>query len=146
MERRDFVLAAMSPAGNRPFSPVQVQKLFFLLDRNVSEQTGGPHFAFQPYDYGPFDKEVYLELERLEDDGLVEILEPHWLGSRTYRLTDEGQGNGDEAFRGLSRGVQRYIREVVAFVRSQSFVQLVSAIYQAYPEMRANSVFVQGVV
>ena len=29
MERLDLILAAMSPAGNDSFSPVQVQKLFF---------------------------------------------------------------------------------------------------------------------
>ena len=72
MDRATFVLAGMAPAGNAPFSPVQVQKLFFLLDRNIANYTAGPHFGFEPYDYGPFDKQVYCDLEAMAADGLIE--------------------------------------------------------------------------
>lgn len=143
MKKNELVLAAMSPAGTDPFSPVQVQKLFFLLDMNIAIQTDGPHFNFKPYHYGPFDKSVYIELECLKDNGLIEILEPDSV-SRTYRLTKKGYDSGSEALCQLSDSIQQYIREVVEVVRSLSFAQLVSAIYQAYPEMRANSVFVRG--
>ena len=37
-----------------------VQKLLFLLDREAAEIVGGPHFRFVPYNYGPFDKGVYV--------------------------------------------------------------------------------------
>ena len=57
-----------------PFHRFQVQKLFFLLDMNIAKQTAGPHFTFEPYDYGPFDKQVYLELKKMRDDRLVENL------------------------------------------------------------------------
>lgn len=139
--RGSFVLASMSPAGTGPFSPVQVQKLFFLLDENVAEQTGGQHFNFEPYDYGPFDKDVYLELETLKEEGLVEILKTYSHGSRIYKLTDEGLKTGSGDFDKLSKPVQQYICAVVEFVRSLTFAQLVSTIYEAYPEMRVNSVF-----
>ena len=142
-KRSKFMLAAMSPAGTGPFSPVQVQKLFFLLDRNVSKQTKGPHFNFVPYDYGPFDKKVYRELEVLKNEGLVEILMPSGQNSRVYHLTNKGLEVGEEAFGKFPKDVQRYIGEIVNFVLSLSFAELVSAIYQAYPEMRVNSVFVQ---
>ena len=144
MERCKLILAAMSPAANGPFSPVQVQKLFFLLDMNIAKQTEGPHFNFEPYDYGPFDKQVYETLESLDGNGLVEIFEANQYGSKTYRLTNEGHRIGNEALCQLPEAVQPYIREVVKFIRSLSFAELVSAIYQAYPEMGVNSVFVQG--
>ena len=137
------MLAAMSPAGTGSFSPVQVQKLFFLLDENVAVQTNGPHFNFEPYDYGPFDKDVYLELENLQSDGLAEILMPSGPGSRIYKLTDEGFRTGERSFEELPEDIRRYIGEAVNFVRSLSFAELVSAIYKAYPEMRVNSVFSQ---
>ena len=144
MERRDFVLAAMSPAGTSPFTPVQVQKLLFLLDRNVSEQIRGPYFRFEPYDYGPFDRSVYIELDSLQHDGLIEIHEPLHSGPRTYRLTHQGHEKG-EAFHGkLPTVAQLYVKAAVDYVRSLTFAQLVAAIYQAYPEMRENSVFVQA--
>lgn len=40
MNRYQFILAALSPAGQQPYSPVQVQKLFFLLDRNLPSEFG----------------------------------------------------------------------------------------------------------
>ena len=38
MDRDQFMLAAMSPAGTGFFTPVQVQKMFFLLDRNIFDE------------------------------------------------------------------------------------------------------------
>lgn len=141
MERRDFVLASMAPAGQRSFSPVQIQKLFFLLDGHIAEPTGGPHFRFIPYDYGPFDKDVYLELDRLNQEGLIEILVSNSYRSREYRLTDRGHERGVKALKDLPQEVQNYVGAVVNWVRSLSFAELVSAIYTAYPDMRENSVF-----
>ncbi len=143
MDRTSFVLAAMSPANGSPFSPVQVQKLFFLLDQNVTDHIGdGPYFQFKPYDYGPFDPQVYCELEEMEADGLAEIHDPP-LKSRTYRLTEKGQERGAEALAEVPEGIRVYIGNLVDFVRSQSFTELVSAIYRAYPDMKVNSVFVK---
>ena len=143
MERSKLVLAAMSPALTGPFTPVQVQKLFFLLDEGVGKQTGGPHFSFLPYDYGPFDKEVYHELEALQAEGLVEVSEGKSYGRRTYRLTEQGLKDGEAALSEIEQPLQTYVDEVVSFVRRLSFPQLVSAIYKAYPEMQRNSVFFQ---
>ena len=38
MNRYEIVLAALAPAGGGKFSPVHVQKLLFLLDRNIPEE------------------------------------------------------------------------------------------------------------
>ena len=141
MDKRKFMLASMCPAGTGSFSPVQVQKLFFLLDRNIGEQIGGRHFEFVPYDYGPFDSAVYHELEEMEDDGLVEVIEQNRFGRRTYRLTDQGLKDGKDAFSELDEPIQEYTVRLVDWVRSLTFTQLVSAIYNSYPEMKENSVF-----
>jgi uncharacterized protein YwgA len=135
MNRRDFVLAALAPANGGTYSPVQVQKLFFLIDREAAKLTGGPYFDFRPYHYGPFDKAVYKELEALRDEGLVDI------GSRSYALTSTGQAQGMKFLDSLPKNGREYIIQVAAFVRRLSFSALVSAIYKEYPEMRANSVF-----
>ena len=141
MDTRDFVLAAMSPAGSDPFSPVHVQKLFFLLDQNIADYTEGPHFAFVPYDYGPFDKDVYLCLATLQTQGDVHIARPGPYSIRTYSLTAKGCSTGRHLLKGLPQNIQHYIRDLVAAVRSLSFAELVSTIYRQYPEMRVNSVF-----
>ena len=73
------------------------------------------------------------------------MLEGEIYGRRTYRLTDQGLKDGQEAIAKLEQPVQTYIGEVVNFVRSRTFPQLVSAIYKAFPEMKQNSVFYKGV-
>ena len=141
MDRQRFMLAAMSPAGTEIFSPVQVQKLFFLLDRNIADLTGGMKFNFVPYDYGPFDVDVYHELEKLQEDGFVEVARNHPYGHRIFRLTDQGLEEGEKTLSELSESYQDYITRVVEWVRSLTFPQLVSAIYRSYPETKEKSVF-----
>jgi uncharacterized protein len=140
ISREEVVLAALAPAGGAPHTPVQVQKLLFLLDRNASSSFGGPKFNFEPYHYGPFDRAVYLTLEDLAQQGLAEITQNprNW---SEYRLTPEGQARALQVLAGLDERTRSYIERLSAFVRSLSFTDLVSAIYKAYPEMRERSVF-----
>jgi hypothetical protein len=139
VNQRDFVLTSFAGVKERPVTPVQAQKLVFLVDRNVGPAVGGSGFKFRPYNYGPFDRDVYVVLQNLRDEGLAAIEE----GSpRTYRLTPQGQAAGEQiTSEKLDKRYADYIAAVGAFVRSQSFAGLVSSIYKAYPEMKANSVF-----
>jgi hypothetical protein len=142
MTRKEIILASMATCGGHTFTPVQLQKLLFLIDRQVAAEVSGPHFNFKPYDYGPFDKAVYDELDSLERDGLVEVIrEPH-LKLRKFRLRPQGEKLGSESLEKLDAKTRDYIQKISEFVRTASFPQLVSAIYRAYPEMRVNSVFV----
>ena len=140
MARSDTVLAALAAAGDgRSFSPVQVQKLFFLLDREGAGLVGGPHFNFRPYDYGPFDREVYSELDMLRLRGLVDTS-----GSsnyRSYTLTPDGYASALAELETWSPEAREYANRLVEWVQKLSFQQLVSAIYAKYPDMKVNSVF-----
>jgi uncharacterized protein YwgA len=139
MDRREIILAAFAPANGSSHTPVQVQKLLFLIDKAIPNLVGGPHYDFRPYNYGPFDGSIYDELLELESDGYVEIApERTW---SSYRLTEEGQHAGNALLSNLDTKAQEFIRTASRFVRELSFRQLVSAIYKAYPEMKANSVF-----
>lgn len=140
MSRKDLMLAAMDSCGCQPFTPVQLQKLFFLIDRQLSSALGGPFFAFEPYDYGPFDKGVYATADSLAAQGLLDIA-ADVRTQRTYRLTDAGRARGDAVRANLDPAVADHISKLASFVRGQSFSGLVSAIYKAYPEMRVHSVF-----
>jgi uncharacterized protein len=141
MDRQSLMLAALAASDGAIHSPVQVQKLFFLVDQQIPSHTGGPHFHFVPYDYGPFDVDVYNEIENLaqQELKLIEQHSPtHW---KTYRLTPKGQRRGEELAGSMNPAVAAYLRNVSEWVRSLSFTQLVSAIYKKYPEMQVNSVF-----
>jgi hypothetical protein len=141
MTRHDLVLSALASAGIVDFEPVQVQKLFFLIDENVPSQIGGRAFNFKPRAYGPFDGAVYDALRDLAARGQVEISE---LGGRrysTYRLSPSGFARGQQILRDLPAEIQLYFAALTAWIKSLSFDQLVSAIYGDYPEMKVNSIF-----
>ena len=141
MTKKDLILAALASSPGATYTPVQVQKLLFLIDRNVPTDIDGPVFNFTPYDYGPFDSSVYTTIERLEESGLAHIEAPAASRWRNYRLTAAGQLAGEALLLALPERIATYIRDLSRFVRAVSFAELVSAIYEAYPEMRARSVF-----
>ncbi len=139
MERSEIVLAALAAGEGKSHTPVQIQKLLFLIDREIPELVGGPHFNFEPYHYGPFDRNVYVELDELaEKDYLVVSGDRGW---RTYQLTPEGQRIGKGLLEQLPIDTRSYVKKISRFVRQLSFSQLVSAIYKGFPEMRSRSVF-----
>lgn len=101
----------------------------------------GSKFNFVPYDYGPFDREVYVESGALE---LAELVSSNRSpnGYTEYSVTDAGLQKAQELKDAMIPGDRDYVEKVVEWVRSLSFAKLVKSIYEAYPEMRANSVFV----
>jgi hypothetical protein len=139
MDKASLVLAALKPGGGFRYSPVQVQKLLFLIDRQIPDLVDGPHFDFQPYHYGPFDRTVYQVLTGLAVRGFVDV--DTAAPRRTYSLTPEGLREAERLFAALPLRAQDFITRTSEFVRRLSFAQLVSAIYKAYPEIKANSVF-----
>ena len=140
-QRQTIMLAALAAESGSVFAPVQVQKLFFLLDQNIAADIGGRQFSFEPYDYGPYDRTVYSELEALARRGLVSIEATPGAGRRKFSLTATGHEVGQQALRRLSSRAQDYLQRVSSWVRSLSFAELVGAIYKQYPDMKVNSVF-----
>lgn len=139
MERIEIMLAALGSGVHEEFSPVHLQKMMFLIDRNVSKRLGGPFFDFKPYDYGPFDANVYSEFSVLAMNELGDSV-GHGR-DRRYRLNDEGRARAHEVLEKIAPETRRYIHQVAEFVQRASFTTLVSSIYKQYPEMKANSVF-----
>jgi hypothetical protein len=141
MNRKDYVLAVLSAGqGRRPFTPLQVQKLFFLLDMKIPERVSGPRFSFRPYHYGPFDPSVYREIDELASQGLAIVDEPPF-GMRTFKLTPHGLSEGQRFFQTFDAQAQIYIRQIAEYVQNVSFNDLVSAIYKEFPGMKSNSIF-----
>jgi uncharacterized protein len=142
MTRRDLVLMILAAANGRPYEPAQLQKAVFLVTRNVPNIVdNGPGFSFVPYDYGPFDVAVYWEAEKLRDIGEAVITlsaNGRW---KTYAASQLGITHGNELLSALSEKIRTYISRISQWVLSQSFGSLIRAIYDAYPEMKENSIF-----
>jgi uncharacterized phage-associated protein len=141
LTRDDVVLATLAAASGDFHTPVQIQKLLFLVDRRLAAGTGGPHFNFEPYHYGPFDAQVYRSLEQLASAGLVEIMAQPHLRKKKYRASEAGMKRGMEVLKTLEDNVRQHLLELSTFVRKLGFAELVASIYREYPDMKANSVF-----
>lgn len=142
MTPKDWTLLVIASRKGKPLRPVQLQKSLFLLERNLSlaQLKVESFYQFEPYDYGPFCSKIYSDAETLCIEGLVHI-DRLPISYRLYSATEEGITASKEIIETLSPEIGDYLEKVVEWTSSLSFNDLVSAIYQAYPEMKENSIF-----
>ena len=142
LSRDNVALVVLALANGQPFTPVQIQKALFLASDKVGTAfLQDSRYNFQPYDYGPSDHRVYVDIENLVRRGLAQIDQQPGRRWRTYVATERGLIEGRRLANGLPREQREVLERIVNLVRSLSFNELVSAIYRAYPRMRERSVF-----
>ena len=142
MNNRQLVLTLLAAANGRAFTPVQLQKSAFLVCENLADvfdENAG--FAFEPYDYGPFDAQVYAEARQLRSEGNAYMAPSDSGRWCTYAATPAGIEEGERLLNDEQPETAAYIRSVVDWVLQQDFATLVRTIYEHYPQMRARSVF-----
>lgn len=143
MERKQWVLLVLDAASPGSLSPLQIQKILFLISKRLSDEVGHDFYHFVPYNYGPFASEIYADLRLLIDEGLASHVE--YVGRRwvAYEITLKGRelASHIKASEQVSKRASEYIAKVVRWVESLTFTQLLAAIYKAYPEYAAKSVF-----
>lgn len=138
LERADWTLLAIAAAQGAPLSPVQLQKSLFVLGREMPGEVGN-FYLFQPYNYGPFDRSVYADVDQMESRGLVtRVPLRQWSG---YAATGAGIAAAAALRKDANPRAVDFLDRVVAWTRALSFQDLVRAIYVKYPEMRAKSIF-----
>jgi hypothetical protein len=142
MNRKDLVLAILAASGGRPYTPVQIQKAVFIVCDQVPDLIDeGPGFNFRPYDYGPFDADVYADIADLQLSGEA-VIAPSGSGNwNTYAASDAGLSRGQGLLYEMEEDEYQYLEKISNWVRSLSFNRLVKSIYDKYPHMRANSIF-----
>lgn len=129
-----------SPGGTFHADQIRVMKGMFLLSKE-GPSAARNLYAFRPYDYGPFDAQVYQDLDQLAQELLVEC-EPIDPGSnrKLYRLT----ARGEQRYRALAASVDTSelndVREAKRVTTSKSFLGLLEYVYDRYPEYSVRSV------
>lgn len=141
MKAQDWTLLAIAAGKGRTLTPVQLQKSLFLLSKEYPELLESGFYQFTPYNYGPFDVRIYGDAERLSGEGLVELQVVTGRRWNEYSVTSNGADRAAALRREAPPEALAYLDRVVAWAKSLSFQQLVRAVYQKYPEYRANSVF-----
>ena len=139
MNRQEVVLAAMAASDGSTHHPAELQTMFMLVDQNIADTVGGPHFDFRPSRGAPFDRAVYETVKALEAEGLAEsVPEFRW---RSYRLTPAGQRRGEELLNDLPEWAREYIRDLPQLARELSLRRRLSSHEPARPDVVAYGVF-----
>ena len=84
MDRKAFVLMALASGGQKIYSPVQVQKLLFLLDDNIPDVVGGHILIFSRTimalstktcitSWGVLKKRIWYLSFRQNEDGIITL-------------------------------------------------------------------------
>lgn len=141
MEKRsDWVLIVLFLAGKKGLTPAQLQKTLFLLKKNILD-VAKLDYDFQPYNYGPFDVEVYRDAEGLASNGLCKIYYENGHNWGSYHITSNGMVTAKEKIKEIKPNIKNYLEQVISWVQSISFQKLIGAIYNKYPEYKVNSIF-----
>jgi uncharacterized protein len=141
VNRRDWTLLAICAAGGKGVSPVQLQKVLFLLGRELPHEVSPNFYTFAPYNYGPFSRAIYDDAECLADSGAVAITKVPGENWNRFIATGEGCVRAEEARRSAPKAAAEYLDRAVEWASRQSFQSLVRSIYDKYPDMKVNSVF-----
>lgn len=139
--KEDWVLLAISFAKDGGLSPVQLQKSLFLLGKMFRKEVGKKFYKFIPYNYGPFCQAIYSDSEILAKESLIDIWIPIEKGWSEYSITPKGSEYAEKLKNQVPLKAYQYLCEVVNWVCSITFQQLIRSIYHKFPEYRINSVF-----
>ena len=140
-DRREWLLAFIGAptSGRFQTDQIRIMKGLFLLSKE-----GPPElrdlYAFEPYDYGPFDKHVYTDLDTLERDGWIDgelVLESR---RRVFRVTASGEEQCERIRRTADPSTIRAIDDVKNLVSSIGFMALLRYVYERHPEFAVASV------
>ena len=141
LTRQDWLLLALSKSPGEAMSPVQIQKALFLFGQEVGDSIGAEFYSFEPYDYGPFDAAIYVDLRRMMSVGHVR---GEWSRSRSwesYTITGTGRQAALVLEYEADARLTEFLERIAVWVKGRSFSDLLRSVYAAYPEFAVNSVF-----
>lgn len=139
---KDWTLLTIAVSRASPLTPVQLQKSLFLLGQRLPDEVGPGFYTFEPYNYGPFNKQVYVDAEDLESHGLVALVSHPGGDWRDYVATPRGTKAASDLSKRASPKAVDYLSKLVQWTAERSFPELVRWVYANYPQYKVNSVFV----
>ncbi|MEX0881579.1 MAG: hypothetical protein WDZ34_01755 [Candidatus Saccharimonadales bacterium] len=140
MKKQDWLLLAIASGKKKGLTPAQLQKSLFLLKQAYPKQTAD-FYNFQPYNYGPFDKQVYEDADVLAESGYITLDSQEDRAWSLYRITDNGKEQTNKITGSADADATKYLDKIVKWVQSLTFEQLIATIYKHFPKYKVNSVF-----
>lgn len=151
MPRRQLLPLALAYADNQ--EPVhgrtRLQKMVFLMQQELEDEgfdlTGRNQYQFMAYDYGPFSKTLYDDIDRLKDQHLIHENEEEFDGDKViyeYKIEQDGIQSLEERL--TDDQVQQLVekaQEIKEQFNEMPLQKLIDKVYSQYPNYAKNSQF-----
>jgi len=143
IKRENWVLLALYYAGDKGLSPVQLQKSLFILGENLPKLINDKleYYHFTPYNYGPFDVNIYNDALDLSKKRLINIQYSLDKSYPDYVVTEDGLKIAKEINKTISKEITNYLEKIIFWIKDLSFYDLLKIIYKSYPQFKIKSVF-----
>jgi uncharacterized protein YwgA len=123
----------------------RLQKLVFLAqnggldDDPIPDEKGFELFDFDPYNYGPFSKELAQAVDDLADEGLIEKSTARTSSGNSredYRIDPMREGAASDL---ISEEQERLLWSVKRLYNDTPLFKLLNEVYADYPSYAENS-------
>lgn len=151
MHRKLLPMALMYANDGEPIEGrTRLQKMVFLMQKQLKQrdQLGavGLEYNFIPYDYGPFSKELYDDLDAMIEQEFVDDTEEPLRSGKVkyiYEIEDDGEELVDsecESREDVDTIIQ-IAREIKKHYNDMLLSELIEYVYTEYPEYAERSVY-----
>lgn len=142
-DRKILPLALIRANGEEPVEGrTRLQKMIFLIQKQLEESISiGEVYEYFPYDYGPFSKELYEDLDELVKEGIIEEREETEEGEKKkyyYELTSKGRKLVDDELQ--NEELKEKVEEIKSQYNEMNLPDLMDKIYSEYPDYAEKSV------
>lgn len=130
---------AQEVGRTRSLEPLRIMKGMFLATMRGPDELE-ELYAFRPYDYGPFTREIYDDLDELAAAGLVAEESVSGRSWRTYRPTELGLERARQIADTAGPDALAALKDAYEFVVTRGFLKLLRDIYAEFPAYAVNTV------
>lgn len=151
MHRKLLPLALMyADDGESVEGRTRMQKLIFLMQQKMAERSHdlveSNEYDFIAYDYGPFSKDLYGDLDRMIEQGYIEEEEEEFGPGKIkydYSILDDGEEFIETQLKTSQKA--KDILEMAAKLKEEHndklLSELIDEVYSEYPEYAENSIY-----
>jgi uncharacterized protein YwgA len=152
MHRKLIPMALMYAGDEEPIEGrTRLQKMVFLVQQRIESDKNTPlesdNYEFIPYDYGPFSKELYDDLDTLVDMRMVEDREEE-LDSGKVKYDYEIQPAGEKFIQTqlsseseAAQEIMETARDIKSEYNDMLLSDLIDDVYSRFPEYAEESIW-----
>lgn len=123
--RQGWLLLAIELSGKSGLSPVQLQRILFLVGQKREEHLGPGFYQFEANGFGPTSPALYADIDALVT---AEHVEKQWVpeaSSSALRLSGTGRTWAEVCRRKAKKDALSGLEDAVAWVKEQSYLDLI---------------------